>query len=653
MLHTAFLILIPVLFVFTLVGLSMGARRLLGIRIGNIRASIAGTVGVLATMQIISAMGPSSHRPAMTSVQVLCGILVTMLFLAFSEVLLPSSVLSDIVRLPRALRGRVARTRRYAELSAIAMRNGLSPSLRGLARGGSPKGTVAGRRHAARQVRLALEEAGSTFVKLGQMLSTRYDLLPTEYVEEFSRLHHQAAPEPWERVRKALTEELGRDPDEVFASFDPVPLAAGSMAQVHRARLADGQAVAVKVQRPGAEPVVERDLDILHRLGRKLEEHAHWARSLGLCELINGFAVSLHEELDFRTEARNMAAVTAASSASGAGDALRTPRVHEEYSTRRVLTLEWLDGVPLTSAGASAAERGLDGALLARQLLDCVLEQIMLGGVFHADPHPGNVLLLDTGELGLIDFGSVGRLDRTMRSALRDLLLAFHRSDPTALSDAMLEIVERPEQIDERKLERSLGRFMARHLGPGSRPNREVFSELFLLVARHDLTVPPEVAATFRALATVEGTVERLVPDFDIVAEARRFAAVRVREEMTYERVKESLIDEAIALTSVLRRLPRRVDRITGSLEDGRLGVRIRLLADERDRRFVSGLVHDVLLSFIGGIIALVGAVLLSIDGKPTIIGSVSLSQLIGYNLLAISCILVLRVVFSISRGRG
>lgn len=651
--HTAFLILIPVLFVFTLVGLSMGARRLLGIRIGKIRAAIGGTVGVLATMQIISAMGPSSHRPAMTSVQVGCGILVTMLFLAISEVLLPSSMLSDLVRLPGVIRRRVARTRRYAELSAIAMRNGLSPSLRGLARAGSPKGSVASRQQSARRLRLALEEAGATFVKLGQMLSTRYDLLPAEYVEEFSRLHHQAAAEPWERVREALTEELGRDPETVFASFDREPLAAGSMAQVHRARLADGQEIAVKVQRPGAEQVVDRDLDILLRIGRKLEEHTHWARSLGLCDLIGGFAASLHEELDFRTEARNMAAITAGAAESGATGTIRTPRVYEEFSTERVLTLEWLDGVPLTSAGGAIAARGLDGAALAQQLLDCILEQIMLGGVFHADPHPGNVLLLSTGELGLIDFGSVGRLDRTMRSALRDLLLAFHRNDPTALSDALLEVVDRPEQIDEKKLERSLGRFMARYLSPGSRPNREIFSELFLLVARHGLTVPPEVAATFRALATVEGTVERLVADFDIVTEARRFAAARVQERLTYERVKDTLVEETISLTSVLRRLPRRVDRISSALEGGRLGIQIRLLADERDRRFLRGLVHDVLLSFIGGIIALVGAVLLSIDSKPTIIGSVSLSQLIGYNLLVISCILVLRVIFSISRGRG
>ncbi|WP_069171848.1 ABC1 kinase family protein [Streptomyces griseus] len=650
--HTAFLILIPVLFVFTLVGLSMGARRLLGIRIGTIRAALAGTVGVLATMQIISAMGPSSHRPAMTSVQVGCGILVTMIFLAVSEVMLPSSTLSDLVRLPGVLRRRVVRTRRYAELSAIAMRNGLSPSLRGLSRAGSAKGTAAGRRHSAQQVRRALEEAGATFVKLGQMLSTRYDLLPAEYVEEFSRLHHQAAAEPWDRVRELLTEELGREPESVFAEFDREPLAAGSMAQVHRARLADGQEVAVKVQRPGAGQVVERDLDILFRLSRKLEEHTSWARSMGLGELMNGFAVSLHEELDFRTEARNMAAITAAAEASGSVCAIRTPRVYDEHSSRRVLTLERLHGVPLSSARETIAERGLDGTKLAEQLLDCILEQIILGGVFHADPHPGNVLLLSSGELGLLDFGSVGRLDRRMRSALQDLLLALHRNDPAALSDALLEVVDRPEQLDERQLERALGRFMARYLSPGSTPHRDMFSELFLLVAQHGLTVPPEVAATFRALATVEGTVERLVADFDIVAQARTFAAARVREQLSYERVKESLIEEALSLTSVLRRLPRRVDRISSAVEGGRLGVRIRLLADERDRRFVRGLVHDVLLTFLGGVIALVGAVLLSIDGKPTVIGSVSLSQLIGYNLLVVSFILVLRVVFSISRGR-
>ncbi|MGW4234116.1 ABC1 kinase family protein [Streptomyces sp. NPDC004980] len=651
--HTAFLILIPVLFVFTLVGLSMGARRLLGIRIGKIRAALGGTVGVLATMQIISAMGPSSHRPAMTSVQVGCGILVTMIFLAVSEVMLPSSTLTDIVRLPGVLRRRVVRTRRYAELSAIAMRNGLSPSLRGLSKAGSPKETAAGRRHSAQRLRRALEEAGATFVKLGQMLSTRYDLLPAEYVEEFSRLHHQAAAEPWERVRELLAEELGCEPETVFAEFDPRPLAAGSMAQVHLARLMDGQEVAVKIQRPGAGQVVERDLDILFRISRKLEEHTRWARSLGLGELMNGFAVSLHEELDFRTEARNMAAIIAGAAESGAVCTIRTPLVYEAYSSRRVLTLERLHGVPLSSAKELIAERGLDGAKLAEQLLDCVLEQIMLGGVFHADPHPGNVLLLSSGELGLIDFGSVGRLDRRMRSALQDLLLALHRNDPAALSDALLEVVERPEQIDERKLERSLGRFMARCLSPGSKPQPDMFSELFQLVAQHGLTVPPEVAATFRALATVEGTVERLVPDFDIVAQARTFAAARVQEQLSYERVKDSLIEEAVSLTSVLRRLPRRVDRVSSALEGGRLGIRIRLLADERDRRFVRGLVHDVLLTFLGGVIALVGSVLLSVDGKPTIIGSVSLSQLIGYNLLVVSFILVLRVVFSISRGRG
>lgn len=651
--HTAFLILIPVLFVGTLVGLSMGARRLLGIRIGTIRTALGGTVGVLATMQIIAAMGPSSHRPAMTSVQVGCGILVTMLFLAVSEVVLPSGRLTEIVRLPGVLRRRIVRTRRYAELSAIAMRNGLSPSLRGLSRAGSPKGTSAGRRHSARQLRRALEEAGSTFVKLGQMLSTRYDLLPAEYVEEFSELHHQAAAEPWDRVRELLTEELGCEPEAVFAEFDPAPLAAGSMAQVHLARLKDGQEVAVKIQRPGACQVVERDLDILFRISHKLEEHTNWASSMGLGELMNGFAVSLNEELDFRTEARNMAAIVAGAAESGAVCAIRTPRVYEQYSSRRVLTLERLHGVPLSSARETIAERGLDGAELAGQLFDCILEQITLGGVFHADPHPGNVLLLSSGELGLLDFGSVGRLDRRMRAALQDLLLALHRDDPAALSDALLEIVERPEQIDERQLERALGRFMARYLGPGGKPHRDMFSELFVLVARHGLTVPPEVAATFRALATVEGTVERLVPDFDLVAQARTFAAARVQEQLSYERVKDSLIEEAISLTSVLRRLPRRVDRVSSALEGGRLGIRIRLLADERDRRFVRGLVHDVLLTFLGGVIALVASVLLSVDGKPTVIGSVSLSQLIGYNLLVVSFILVLRVVFSISRGRG
>lgn len=668
----------PVVIVLTAVGtivlglvvMAWVARRLLGLRVGKLRAVLTGAVGLLTAGVVSAAMGPRAGQTPLVSVQLGSALLAAMIFLALSEAMMPSGSLRAILQSPASLRRRLARGRRYTQLSRIVVRHGLGRFLGGRVR----RGTAAAKDQAvlARSLRRALEEAGATFVKLGQVLSTRYDLLPDVFIDELSSLQHEVTAEPWYQVRQVLMNELGAPPHEVFAEFDPVPLAAGSMAQVHRARLRSGRHVVVKVQRPGARQVVERDLDILFRLGAKLEQHTEWGRAMGAVKLVHGFATSLEEELDFRTEARNTLVVaTTIAAARGSGGAageddtaagrhgpggegaaaeVKLPMVHQELSSARVLVVERLDGVTLNRADPVIEERGLDRVALARSLLNCVLEQIMSGGVFHADPHPGNILVLDDGRIGLIDFGSVGRIDQVLRAGLRNLLLAIDRSDPVALSDALLELTDRPEEIDEERLKRALGRFMARHLTPGIRPDREMFADLFLLVARYGLTVPPEIAAAFRALATLEGSLERLVPGFDIITEARSFAADEVTRRLSAPRLGRSLAGEVFAVLPMLRRLPRRLDRITNALEHGRLSVNVRLLADERDRRFVRGVVRDILLTFLGGITGVLGVMLLQADGGPRLPGAMRLYEFLGYNMLLVSSVLVLRVLFTVTR---
>lgn len=645
---TLFLIIAAATLVLTVFLLSVGARRLLGLRIGKARAAFTSLAALGASGMIGAAMGDARHTP-LVSVQIGLTLLAAVGFLALSEAVVPSGSLSGMIRWPSVVRDRMARTRRYGQLSRIAMRHGLGDALRARGRRG-PEATME-RARLARQLRLALEDAGATFVKLGQVLSTRYDLLPPEFVAELTKLQHQVAPAPWEEVKAVLTAELGTEPEAFFAEFDPEPLAAGSIAQVHRARLTTGEEVVVKVQRPGAREVVDRDLDILFRLSRQLEDRTSWGRDLGVVDLAEGFAVSLHEEFDFRTEARNMAAIRAAAQSPEQTSEVRTPQVHEELSSKRALVLEWLDGEPLNTADKAIEARGLDRAELARQLMECVLEQIMIGGVFHADPHPGNIMLLEDGGLGLLDFGSVGRISRVLREALSKLLLAIHRGDPVALSDSLLELVDRGEDTDERLLERDLGRFMARHLAPGTRPDSKMFSDLFLLVARHGLTVPPEIAATFRALATLEGSMTQLNPGFDIVAEARTFAAAQMERKLRPQHLGRALAEEALTLAPLLRRLPRRIERITSTLEQGKLGFQVRLLADEGDRHFVRTLVHDVVLAFLGGITALVGVLLLGTHEGPRLSDSLTLYQLIGYHVLLTSCVLVIRVLFHVFRA--
>src|SRR5215467_930032 len=640
-------------------GLAWAARRLLGLPVGSLRALIAGLLGFLTAYFLgrsLQATQPG-HQAAFIGVAIGVPLIVAMVFIVAAEALVPSGMLPQPLELIRGTRQAIARSRRYWQISRIAVRHGLAPYLRGQ---GLRRGDAGGGRAAlALSLRRALEEGGVTFTKLGQLLSTRRDLLPEEFIAELALLQDRAEPAPWEQVEEVMAQSLGAPTEKFFAELQREPAAAASIAQVHKARLRDGEGagteVAVKVQRPGIRATVEQDLDILLRLAARLEDRARWARAVGTADVARGFAAAMREELDFRVEARNMTAVAAtwAGQQRGASNhvAVVLPALHERLCTEHVLVIDWLDGVSLRAAGELIEDRGLDRTELARVLLRSMVYQITEGGVFHADPHPGNILLLSDGRLALLDFGSVGRLDAQQRSALQTLLLALGRGDPAALRDALLELVTRPDEVDELQLERALGRFMARHLAGGTAATAEMFTDLFRLATRFELVIPPEIATVLRSLGTLEGTLALLTPGIDIADEARRYAADQVGA-VSPRAVPKSAADELIALLPVLRRLPRRFDRVTSAVEQGRLNLNVRLFADERDRRLVTGLTHQVLLTLLGAASGIAAALLIGAPGGPKITHNVSLGQLIGYNLLIVPSILALRVLYTIFKNR-
>ncbi len=369
-------------------------------------------------------------------------------------------------------------------------------------------------------------------------------------------------------------------------------------------------------------------------------------------ELARGFAAALREELDFRVEARNLTTITASSARHRPGDRVRLPHLHGEFTTQRILVMEFLDGVPLGRADAVIAERGLDRIELARTLLRCLLRQIMVDGVFHADPHPGNILVLAGGQLALLDFGAVGHLDTQLQGALQSLLLAIDQRDPAALRDALLEITDDSPDIDAHSLERSLGRLMARHLSPGLIPDAEAFADLFRIVSAYGVTVPPEIEVVFKTLATLQGTLARLAPGFDIIRESQRFSDTEITAQLAPADLKDAAIKEVLELVPSLRRLPRRFDRITAAIERGQLSANVRLLADPRDREVFSGYLHQALVCVLAATTGIMAAVLLASQGGPLISQGVRLYAVFGYNLLVISAVLAIRVLFAPARWR-
>lgn len=625
-------------------------RRVLGVPVGWLRAFLVSLVTVLVLLRLfgwVASVNRFEDQLLAHPEAVMLGLLLVLLWgfalgtmaLVVLEVVVPSGSLPPLRSLLFGWRRRARLARRYAAVVAIAVKYGLGSQLRG----------SGGRHHDPDEVprtavalRRALDEAGVTFIKFGQMLSTRADLLPEPYVRELSRLQSSAEPLPWESIEPVLADELGRPVAEVFATVDERPLASASVAQVHAATLADGRDVVLKVQRPGALPQVALDLDILHRLARSLEKNAGWARRLGVVGLANGFAASLREEVDYRVELDNMASMRR----SLADRSVRVPWVAEDLGTPRLIVMERFAGTPVVHAAALVAElTDEQRAAAATTLLQAVFGQITQEGIFHADLHGGNVVIWPDGGVGLLDFGSVGRLDAVSRRHLSLLLWAIDADDPVVATDALLELLDRPARLDERSLQRSLGILLTRFRGGlGAGGSQEVFTALFRLIIDHGFRVPPAIAAALRSLGALEGTLTLIDPRLDLAGAAREAGRDAIGE-VTPERVQDELTARLVHLLPLLETLPRRVTKISEDLETGRFTASIRVLADEGDRVFVAGLVDQLVVSVLAGAAVLGGIALLVAGGGPELMPGMTLFQVAGYLLTFAGFVLSLRAV--------
>lgn len=636
--------------------LAVLARRILGVPVGWIRAVVLGLVligvssplivyvaqrsGLVAHNRLVGSPGPAAAVAILTIAWMFSLGLAALVIL---EAVLPTGTVPGPATLWRKWRSQRRRTRRYAVIVGIAARHGLGRFFRPGPRSVYPSDPGLGQTAVA--LRRALEAGGVAFVKLGQTMSTRRDLLPQTLISELSKLQSQAEPAPWAVIDKAITAELGRSADAVFAWIDETPLAAASVGQVHLARLPDGRDVVVKVQRPAARRQIAADLDIILRLAQRLDTGTTWGRSLGVRRLAEGFAQSLREELDYTIELENTRAVAASLSAT---DRIVVPDTFPELSGPTVLVMAKLDGVPVARAalpdglltGFTAAERDE----LATDILRSVLRQIVVTGVFHADLHPGNLLISPDRTVGLLDFGSVGRLDKTSRSALGLMLYAIERDDPIAATSSLVELLGRPEDLDQRGLERAVGELMVRY-GNSAPSGLGVFTALFRLIVAHRFAVPAQVAAAFRAMGALEGTLTLISPGFDLLASARAAGSELMRGAFEPSAVRQALEGQLASVLPMLQRLPQRINKVVEDLEQGRLTVRVRALADREDRRYLTGVAQQLMITVLAAA-ATIGAIMLLIsDTGPMLTSTVRLYTYLGYALLFIGFVLGLRVL--------
>ena len=378
------------------------------------------------------------------------------------------------------------------------------------------------------RVRRALEELGPTFVKVGQLLSGRSDLLPPVWTDELSRLHEEAASVPFEELHLQLVEDLGADPETVFRDFDPEPLAAASIAQVHRASLADGTPVVLKVRRPGIREVVEADLGLLARLAEMAEERLPELRRFRPRSLVRQFAHSLRGELDLRAEARNAERLR---DNLPADSGIVIPRIHAHWTRERLCVMDYLEGPSAGEWLRAGRPEGVDPARIAALGADTALRMIFVDGRFHADPHPGNVILLDDGRLGLVDFGLVGVLSESRRLEFLGLLRAVVARDVDEAVDILAEWSEGNVRLDF--LTQDCAAFIDRYYGLPLQEldTSDLLEDLMALLRENDLFLPNDVAALLKVFVTLESLGRQLDPSFVMAAHVEPFARQAWREQ--------------------------------------------------------------------------------------------------------------------------
>lgn len=503
---------------------------------------------------------------------------------------------------------------RLTQIVQVLIRHGFGEVVQGVGLGSLAKGASASadaqRTSRATRIRLVATDLGPSFVKLGQILSTRPDLIPPDIIDELKKLQDQVPPVPVGQIKQQILTELGAPVDQVYATFDPEPLASASIGQVHRATLETPEGVrevVVKVQRPNIKQTIERDIELLYWLAKAVERAMPESRTYQPVKLVAEFDRAISAELDFTLEADN---ATKFSKNFELEREIRFPFVYRQQSAKRVLTLEYFPGLKIYQA----IEAGYSAEKICKNTLGLIIQAIFEDGFFHADPHPGNFIMMgapDAPVLGVIDLGLVGRLTPHMREKTIDLMIAAVQEDYRGISDALWAIGTPTRKVDRAAFEAEVASLSDRYLGKqlSEIEISRLIQDLVGGATKYGLEIPPDFLLVGKALMTIEGVGKEIYPELDVFGEMKPYFMRLMWARYSPERLTQDLVRTLTRISGAATDLPLQSQEILDDLRKGKLEVRTRepmlpISVDVLGRRIYSGLVVGGLLIGAGVLLA-------------------------------------------------
>lgn len=552
---------------------------------------------------------------------------------------------------------RIRHIQRYREILVAFSRNGFGYIVKelGLQKVVSlPERVLKGKKEihnktTGERIRFFLEELGPTFVKLGQIASTRNDLIPPDIIKELEKLQDQVGKIPYTDIQEIVERELGEPIQEIFKDFDKTPLAAASIGQVHHAALQTGEEVAVKVQRPNIEKKIHTDLEILMNFAALAETRLELAKQYKITEIIEEFKASILAELDYTLEGRNAHKI--AMNFKNDKEGVKVPDVYWEYTTERVLTMEFVKGIKLDE-NEQLLREGYQPKIIAEKLIQNLFEQILMDGFFHADPHPGNVMVLPGHQLLFMDFGMVGRLTPMMKDHLTDMIIALARQNTHAIVKAIYKMGVVPDDVDDDMMRADMEELRDKYYDiPFSQVSLgEAVNDLFRVASKHRIRIPADLSLVGKTLLTLEGTVERLDPDISIVKIAQPFGKRLIKEKYRPKKIAEEVYEQVDDYKDIILDLPEHINAIYKLLRSGKFPLeisvaRVDMILKKLDRVSNRLSFSIVLLSFS---IIMVGLIIGSaIAGEVSYFWSLPVIE-IGF---VVAVLLFIWLIFSIFRS--